>query len=46
MKRKKASPKTRRSRPGLNDETPLFVIPFIYTAGGVGELYQRRSTLL
>jgi hypothetical protein len=35
---------TRRSRPSLNDDPSLRATP--YTAGGVGELYQRRSSLL
>ena len=36
-------PNTRRSRPGLNDDPTLCAT--LYTAGGVGELYQRRLTL-
>jgi hypothetical protein len=37
-------PNTRRSRPGLNDDPSLCAT--LYTVGGVGELYQRRSSLL
>jgi hypothetical protein len=36
-------PNTRRSRPALNDDPSLCATP--YTTGGVGEHYQRRSTL-
>ena len=35
-------PNNRRSRPSLNDDPPLCAT--LYTAGGVGELYLRRST--
>jgi hypothetical protein len=37
-------PNTRRSRPSLNDDPSLCAT--LYTVGGVGELYQRRSSLL
>jgi hypothetical protein len=36
-------PNNRRSRPSLNAD-PAFCVT-LYIAGGVGELYQRRSTL-
>jgi hypothetical protein len=42
MKRVKAR-KYSAKPPSLNDETILFATP--YTAGGVGELNQRRSTI-
>jgi hypothetical protein len=35
---------TRKSRPSLNDDPSLCAT--LYTVCGVGELYQRRSTLL
>ena len=40
----KAPPNTRRSRPGLSGDP--FLCSTLYTVCGVGELYQRRSTLL
>ena len=36
-------PNTRRSRPSLNGDP--FFCSTNYTAGGVGELYQRRPTI-
>jgi hypothetical protein len=36
-------PNTQRSRPSLNDDPSLCAT--LYTVGGVGELYQRRSSL-
>jgi|AntAceMinimDraft_5_1070358.scaffolds.fasta_scaffold148946_1 hypothetical protein len=37
-------PNTRRSRPDLNDDPSLCAT--LYTDGGVGELYQRRSLIV
>jgi hypothetical protein len=39
----KASQITLRSRPSLNDDPSICAT--LYDAGGVGELYQQRSTL-
>jgi hypothetical protein len=37
-------PNNRRSHPSLNDDPSLCAT--LYTVGGLGELYQRRSSLL